>query len=76
MSDSEAIGWTLIILYILPGVVASVRKHGSAVAIWLVNIFLGWTVLGWFIALIWAGTSTGNNVVHIHHYGDKDDKKS
>ncbi len=74
MEDAEAFGWTLIILYILPGIIASVRKHSSAVAIWLVDIFLGWTVLGWFIALIWAGTNTGNTIVHIHHHDDKNDK--
>lgn len=74
MEDAEAFGWTLIILYILPGIIASVRKHGSAMAIWLVDILLGWTVIFWFVALIWSFTSTGNTIVHIHHHDDKNDK--
>lgn len=46
-----------IVVYMLPTVVASTRWHKNAGPIMLVNLFLGWTVLGWFVALIWATTS-------------------
>lgn len=46
----------LVLLYCLPGIVASSRKHHNATAIWFTNILLGWIGLGWVIALIWSVT--------------------
>ena len=44
-------------LYMLPGIVALVRGHHNAGAIVVMNLLLGWTVLGWIFALIWASTA-------------------
>lgn len=44
----------LVIGYFIPTVIAFLRKHKDAPAIAAVNIFLGWSVVGWFIAFIWA----------------------
>jgi hypothetical protein len=44
-------------LYLMPGIVASVRKHHNAPAIWILNIFAGWTVVGWFGAFMWSFTN-------------------
>lgn len=41
-------------MYMLPTYEAWKNKHPNLAAISLVNIFLGWSVLGWVIALIWA----------------------
>ena len=43
-----------VALYFLPTVIAVVRHHRNLVAIILVNVFLGWTGVGWLVALIWA----------------------
>lgn len=43
--------WTA--LYFLPTIVALMRKHNVA-SILLLNLFLGWTVIGWIIALVMA----------------------
>ena len=49
------IGITIILLlYFLPAIVAYKRKHRNATAILVLNILLGWTLLGWAIGLIWA----------------------
>ena len=48
------IGVALIALHFLPGIIATRRRHRNMLAIWLVNIFLGWTLIGWVVALIWA----------------------
>lgn len=50
---------TIIFLYMLPSLVASGRSHANASAIVVLNLFLGWTVLGWIGALVWSMT---NNV--------------
>ncbi len=43
-----------VALYFLPTWVAASRKHHQGNSIFVINIFLGWTVLGWVIALAWA----------------------
>ncbi len=48
------VGVALIALHFLPGIIATRRHHRSALAIWLVNIFFGWTLIGWIVALVWA----------------------
>lgn len=41
-----------ILLYFLPTIIG--RHKADATGIFLVNLLFGWTVIGWFIALIWA----------------------
>jgi hypothetical protein len=45
-----------VFLYFSPVIVASSRGHHNSAAILVVNMFLGWTFLGWVIALAWALT--------------------
>ncbi|WP_460116637.1 superinfection immunity protein [Pseudomonas sp. S2_C03] len=42
------------LIYFLPTFVASSRKHVNFTSIFLVNLLLGWTFLGWVAALVWA----------------------
>ena len=42
------------IIYFIPTIVAYSREHHNFTAILLLNIFAGWTLLGWVGALIWA----------------------
>lgn len=42
------------ILYFLPIMIAANRKHHNVASIAVVNVFLGWTLLGWVISLAWA----------------------
>jgi hypothetical protein len=41
-------------IYFLPTIIAVRKKKANTSAITLVNLFLGWTLVGWFIALLWA----------------------
>jgi hypothetical protein len=41
-------------VYLLPTFIALVLHHTNLLAIALLNIFVGWTVLGWVGALVWA----------------------
>ncbi len=41
-------------LYFLPTIIALARRARNALAIVLVNIFAGWTFIGWVIALVWS----------------------
>jgi RsiW-degrading membrane proteinase PrsW (M82 family) len=44
----------VIALYFLPTIVASNRSHQSRGSILVINLFLGWTLLGWVLSLAWA----------------------
>jgi hypothetical protein len=41
-------------MYFLPSIVAFARNKRDTTAILLLNIFRGWTLIGWIVALIWA----------------------
>ncbi len=43
-----------LIAYFIPFFVAAGRKHRFSTAIGLINLLLGWTVIGWLAAIIWA----------------------
>ena len=43
-------------LYFFPWIVAIVRRHHQSASICLLNLFLGWTILGWIAALIWSAS--------------------
>jgi hypothetical protein len=47
----------LVVIYFAPAIVASRRRHRNGIAILVLNIFLGWTLIGWVGALVWACTS-------------------
>ncbi len=41
-------------IYFLPTLIALLRQHKNKLAIFLLNLLLGWTVLGWVGSLIWS----------------------
>ncbi|WP_345816189.1 superinfection immunity protein [Paraburkholderia sp. PREW-6R] len=43
-----------LLLYLAPSIIADARERKDAFAVTMVNILLGWTVIGWFAALVWA----------------------
>jgi T4 superinfection immunity protein len=53
----------MILLYFLPAIIG--RDKRDAAGIFLLNLFLGWTVIGWVIALIWACTAEAYARVHM-----------
>lgn len=43
-----------IVMYLLPAINAQWREHPQIGAIVVINLFFGWTLLGWVIALAWS----------------------
>ena len=55
-------------IYFIPIIIAYVRRHNNFVAICLLNIFIGWTFLGWLASLLWALNSD------VEKYSDDEDE--
>ena len=59
-SDQEAgavvilLGIVGVLFYLLPTVIAVSRSKPNTGAIFAVNLFLGWSLIGWVIALAWS----------------------
>ncbi|MEO0497934.1 MAG: superinfection immunity protein [Pseudomonadota bacterium] len=41
-------------IYFLPAIVAHKGRHRNKTAITVINLFFGWTLLGWVLALVMA----------------------
>jgi len=72
-SDDGSAAFAVLVLlglYLLPTVIAVIRKMPNAGSIIVINLLLGWTVIGWIVALAMAlgspqrgGSVTVNNVI-------------
>ena len=45
-------GIVFLFIYFIPAICGSDKKHSAGILV--LNLFLGWTFLGWVIALVWA----------------------
>jgi len=43
-----------IVAYFVPAIIAGWRRHPRTGLVFLLNLLLGWTVVGWLFALAWA----------------------
>ena len=54
----------LFFLYLLPGITATYYSTSNNTSVLLINIFFGWSIIGWFIAMMLAMKSlTGPQIV-------------
>ncbi len=44
----------LVAVYFIPTIIAAYKKHPQILWIFLINLFFGWSVIGWIIPLLWA----------------------
>ena len=42
----------ILAIYFLPTIVGQGKKNWTAISV--LNLFLGWTFIGWVVALVWA----------------------
>lgn len=52
----------LLIFYFLPAFIGYSRRHPSCHGILALNLLLGWTLLGWVVAIVWSLKSYKANV--------------
>jgi hypothetical protein len=52
--------WILLVaalfiwVFWMPTIVAVLNNHPNTLMIFLINMFFGWTLIGWLVAMIWA----------------------
>lgn len=46
-----------VFVYFIPSIHAKNRRHPNLKSIFLLNIFLGWTLIGWVVALVWSAAA-------------------
>lgn len=51
----------ILLIYFIPSIVGFSKKKHNAGAIFVLNLFAGWSVIGWIIALVWATTNDKKN---------------
>jgi|SRR5699024_9373145 len=59
-----------IAFYLLPAIIGFVRKKDNAISILLLNLFLGWSLIAWVVALVWATTKDSSQqqvIIQNHH---------
>ncbi len=54
-------------LYLLPWAVAATRSKSNVGGVVLINLLLGWTVIGWVVALVMACSAESGGVVVINN---------
>jgi hypothetical protein len=42
------------VVYFIPTVVSALRHKRNTVPLFLVNLFLGWSGIGWLVVLVWS----------------------
>ena len=53
-SGLVVLGGVLLAIYLIPTIIAFARKVPSTLSIAVLNIFLGWSIIGFVVALVWA----------------------
>ena len=44
----------LMFLYLVPTLIAAARHRQNRIAICNLNLLLGWTLIGWIVAIVWS----------------------
>ncbi|MBW4055914.1 MAG: superinfection immunity protein [Proteobacteria bacterium] len=55
-----------LFIYFIPAIIGYSRKKDNKTSILLLNLFLGWSLIGWVVALIWATSKDKVTVQHIY----------
>jgi hypothetical protein len=60
--------WPSVLLLVLlpasflPSIIAFGRRHHNRYAILALNVLLGWTLVGWAVALVWSLTAVWRRI--------------
>lgn len=64
----------VFVAYFLPTLISQYRNHPNATSIFLLDLFLGWTFIGWLAALIWSASAIAAKLVQTASVGPAGDR--
>lgn len=64
-----------VIIYFLPFIV-SLFTGNTRGAVFVINLFLGWSIIGWVWALVWAVTSDSKQIIINNHIMEPNDRET
>jgi len=62
----------ILILYFVPTFIAAIKGKSNSVAIFALNLILGWTFIGWLVAFIWALTNDNKQQIVVNSHASND----
>ena len=62
----------ILILYFFPTLIAAFKGKSNSLAIFALNLFLGWTFIGWLVALIWSLTKDNKQQIIVNNHASND----
>ena len=63
-------------LYFIPTIIAFSRKRNNRTAIFILNLFLGWTFVGWIASLVWACVADKPQTIVVNNSYSSSEKTS
>jgi len=69
------LGILALVLYFLPTILSLILRRRNTLAIFAMNLLLGWSLVGWVVALVWALTKDNQNQTVIIKNEIKTDSK-
>jgi len=55
-----------LVFYFLPAIIGFYRKKDNKISILMLNLFLGWSLIGWVVAIVWATSKDKITVQNIY----------
>ena len=65
-----------IIIYFIPFIIAVVRKVRNQISVFFLNLFLGWTVIGFFVLIFYASLTNATSNVSVVDWVKSKGKKN
>ena len=65
-----------IIIYFIPFIIALVRKVRNQISVFFLNLFLGWTVTGFFVLIFYASLTNATSNVSVVDWVKSKGKKN
>tara|TARA_B110000967_G_scaffold207214_1_gene256005 strand:- start:327 stop:581 length:255 start_codon:yes stop_codon:yes gene_type:complete len=65
----------LVALYFIPFIIAIIRRINNSMPVFFLNLFLGWTVVGFFVLIFYASLTNVKSTESIGEFIKKKKKK-